>query len=362
MRLFKNENLQAEEFCKVFLDSSIKRPRYIFGIGEYAVKLHECLLEEISIDGFVDDIHEMDLFCNKPLIQSQALPSNALVIVVALMSPNIIHQRLNMLSVEHVHYVAFMRFSGLKLEVPIFWEGFDEDLQKNLVFYESLDSVFADNISQQTYRNIFNFRLTGDFKYLADFHENQKNQYFEPFLNLQVDDEVFADVGGFDGQTSLEFISRCSGYKAIHIFEPEVQNMQNLKLQFDEYENVYFYKCGLSNKTGELSMIASGSTSKVVENGKGDYQIQLNRLDALIDSSITFLKMDIEGAEHLAIEGAKGLIRKYQPKLAICVYHQGNDFRVIYEKVMSYNKNYTIYLRHYTEGIVETVMYFIPKN
>lgn len=361
MHLFQTKNLQAEQFCNNFLDSSLKRPRYIFGTGEYAIKLHERLLEEIFIDGFIDDIQQGDKFYNKPLIKSQALPSNALVIVVSLMSPNTIHQRLNIMDIEHVHYVAFMRFSGLNLEIPSFWKGFDKDLQAHLEFYENLHACFADEVSKKTYLNVFNFRLTGDFKYLVDFHENQKNQYFEPFLNLRADDEVFADVGGFDGQTSLEFIDRCPGYKGIHVFEPEVQNMRNLQLQFDEYEHICFYEYGLSNQAGELSMVASGSTSKVVENGKGDYQIQLNRLDALIDLPITFLKMDIEGAEQFAIEGAEGVIKKYHPRLAICVYHQGNDFRVIYEKIMSYNKNYRIYLRHYTEGIVETVMYFIPS-
>ena len=71
--------------------------------------------------------------------------------------------------------------------------------------------------------------------------------------------------------------------------------------------------------------------------------------------------MDIEGGEINAIEGAKNVIRKFTPKLAISVYHNLSDFWEIPFKVLQINKKYNIYLRHYTEGLAETVMFFIPK-
>ena len=69
--------------------------------------------------------------------------------------------------------------------------------------------------------------------------------------------------------------------------------------------------------------------------------------------------MDIEGAEENAIRGGEKLIKKYKPKLAICVYHQQRDFLKIPELILSYNSDYKIYLRHYTQGVFETVMYFV---
>ena len=70
--------------------------------------------------------------------------------------------------------------------------------------------------------------------------------------------------------------------------------------------------------------------------------------------------MDIEGAEVSAINGAKYLINKYHPKLAICVYHKATDIREVFKTVLNIRADYHVYLRHYTEGIYETVMYFIP--
>lgn len=48
------------------------------------------------------------------------------------------------------------------------------------------------------------------------------------------------------------------------------------------------------------------------------------------------------------------------PKIAISVYHKSSDFRKIPEQILSIRSDYKIYLRHYTESIYETVMFFIP--
>ena len=71
--------------------------------------------------------------------------------------------------------------------------------------------------------------------------------------------------------------------------------------------------------------------------------------------------MDIEGSESLAIQGAKETILKYHPRLAICVYHKGTDYIEIPKRVLEIRDDYDVFLRHYTEGINETVMFFMPQ-
>jgi len=44
----------------------------------------------------------------------------------------------------------------------------------------------------------------------------------------------------------------------------------------------------------------------------------------------------------------------------VCAYHKPDDLWKISEQVLSINKSYKVYLRHYTEGITETVLYFLP--
>lgn len=64
---------------------------------------------------------------------------------------------------------------------------------------------------------------------------------------------------------------------------------------------------------------------KIVDQEKEGCVIETVALDELIDERVTFLKMDIEGAEAEAIKGAKNIIQKDKPKLAICIYHKPND-------------------------------------
>jgi hypothetical protein len=72
--------------------------------------------------------------------------------------------------------------------------------------------------------------------------------------------------------------------------------------------------------------------------------------------------MDIEGWELNAIKGSKNHILNDSPKLAIAVYHRASDFITIPDLILSINSNYELYLRHYTSGWSESVMYFKPKS
>ena len=71
--------------------------------------------------------------------------------------------------------------------------------------------------------------------------------------------------------------------------------------------------------------------------------------------------MDLEGWELKALHGTKKHILENHPKLAISIYHNSADFRKVPEFILSLRDDYDLYLRHYSEGWSETVMYFIPK-
>ena len=79
------------------------------------------------------------------------------------------------------------------------------------------------------------------------------------------------------------------------------------------------------------------------------------------EERVTFIKMDIEGAELESLKGAgRIIIREQKPKLAICVYHKKEDIFDIPEYILSLNPKYKLYLRHYTLGEWDTVLYAIP--
>ncbi|NPA60305.1 MAG: FkbM family methyltransferase, partial [Epsilonproteobacteria bacterium] len=60
--------------------------------------------------------------------------------------------------------------------------------------------------------------------------------------------------------------------------------------------------------------------------GKGTQSVEVDTIDNILKERVDYIKMDIEGAEQDAIDGAKQSIKKYKPILAICIYHKAEDW------------------------------------
>lgn len=196
-----------------------------------------------------------------------------------------------------------------------------------------------------------------------------KIQYFDlPELkNHKTEDEVFVDAGAFDGQTSAMFVRWAENYKKILTLEPEPSNREKTKKTLEsigaEYEILPF---GAWDRPEQLSFVSGlNGASHVDDSGQDSFEkqitIQADRLDDLIHEKVSFIKMDIEGAEINALKGAEKIIKTYKPKLAICVYHKKEDIWEIPRLILSYVPEYKMYLRHYSLTKDETVLYCIPE-
>lgn len=63
-----------------------------------------------------------------------------------------------------------------------------------------------------------------------------------------------------------------------------------------------------------------------------------------------------------ALAGAKQLIKKYRPKLAISIYHKPEDILEVPEIILSYHPGYQLYMRHYSLAAFDTVLYAVPGS
>ena len=95
---------------------------------------------------------------------------------------------------------------------------------------------------------------------------------------------------------------------------------------------------------------------------EGACTIEVTTLDETVKEKVTFIKMDLESWEIKALEGCKQHITEDHPKLAISIYHSASDFWRVPEYILSLRQDYDVYLRHYTEGWSETVMFFLPNS
>lgn len=349
------ENAAARAFCEEFLHGS--KQRYIFGRNEYA----KSIAQAVEVDGFIDDFTSEQEFLGKPVLRVEDIPSNALVVSVVIGRPFTAENRLKSSCIHFLDYFAFKRYINNTRIAPVkFWDEFQIDFESHRDRYDWIYGLLQDAESRQTLSNIINFRLSSNLDYMRGYTDTQYRQYFEDFLALKSEGEIFVDVGCFDGYTSNYFIKQCSGYAAVHVFEPEPKNMVVVKEKLAGHPRIHFHPHGLSNQSQILRFNSQGSSSRISE--QGDMEIKVERLDDVLHEPFTFLKMDIEGAEMPAIEGAQQAITKYHPRLAISIYHRYDDLWKIPERVLSYRDDYEIFLRHYTEGVDETVMFFIPKK
>ena len=190
--------------------------------------------------------------------------------------------------------------------------------------------------------------------------EHLANEYFAPdIIKFEEAGEVFVDGGSYDFETSQFLLQRCN-VKKIFAFEPDKYNIPKVQRGIEESgcKNVVLYEKGLWNKTDTLCFSANGDMcSRVANGGSEDNKIEVVALDDVIDEKVTFIKMDIEGSELNALEGAKKIICKYRPKLAICIYHKHEDIIDIPAYIKSLVPEYKLYIRHYNTTQWDTILY-----
>jgi len=192
----------------------------------------------------------------------------------------------------------------------------------------------------------------------------EDNQYFVSIIPLSAND-VFVDCGAYDGQTTLEFFDNASGGYA-YVFEPDPWQHKVTKFKLKQVsENCTFFDIAVCNHVGEMTFktLKHGS-SKLFENG--DVTVKTSTLDVLLAGASrqpTFIKMDIEGAEIDALEGARKIISANKPKLAISCYHDLPNTHIweIPYWIISNFPNYKIFMRQHA-NYNETVCYAIDKR
>jgi hypothetical protein len=101
----------------------------------------------------------------------------------------------------------------------------------------------------------------------------------------------------------------------------------------------------VGEEDGYCSISTGASIAKTVE-ASANGIIPLTRLDTLLrDTEVTFLKADVEGNELQMLKGAKELIIRCKPKIAITVYHAQNDCWEIRDYVLSLVPEYQYQLK-----------------
>lgn len=190
-------------------------------------------------------------------------------------------------------------------------------------------------------------------------------QYFDPKIIRFQENEVFVDGGALNLSTSIGFAEECrrNGVRnfKIHAFEPDPVSYQRcLKVRktIPDME-LKLYDAGLWSEDTVLHFDATGNGSACVTQQETPISIKTVALDNCISDKVTFIKMDIEGAELEALKGGREIIKAYKPKLAVSVYHKKDDMTEIPAYLKALVPEYKLYFRHYSNSVYETVLYAV---
>ena len=348
--------MTPNEFYRRFV-SAEKIKRYAFGTNEFADNIN--LLA--PLDGFIDDYTDHTTRQGIPIIRLGDVEPHSLVVSCVTNSRPITALK-KLQDAGIVHYIDYLSFSeagnGSPRQIPVVTET-RLDYQEHKEEYQKIRQMLADPESTHAFDSIMSLRLKGDLQSMKEFKYTPQQQYFEPFYEF-TPEEVFVDGGGFDGATSKEFARRCPNYASIHFFEPTNKSMEIAKKNLVNLQNIFYHQVGLFNTADILSFDTnSGSACHISKTG--NQTIRVNSLDDAVPSPVTFIKLDLEGAELYALEGMRNHIRRDHPKLAVSVYHSPSHLWEVPKLILGVRTDYKIYLRHYTEGWAETFMFFIPE-
>ena len=148
------------------------------------------------------------------------------------------------------------------------------------------------------------------------------------------------------------------GYEYIYSFEPDPNSIDSCRQTFkDNNLKGEVFDRGLWNENTTLSFKADGNAASRISDA-GQVQIKTTTLDeVLAGRKVTFVKLDIEGAEYNALLGAKQTIQNWHPRLAVCLYHKLWDVFEIPALILEIQPDYKFALRQYRTDLGDTILY-----
>lgn len=184
------------------------------------------------------------------------------------------------------------------------------------------------------------------------------DQYFLDELIKYNGNEVYVDIGAFNGDTIKAFAKACPNYSHIFAFEPDESNFQELVAETSLYSNITYFNCLCSNENTFLNFIGHrGSLSAVSRTYLFDTKERFSvKLDSLRICP-SFIKIDTEGSEKEIILGAYDTIFRCSPRLAVCIYHKIEDLWDIPLYFHEHFPQYSLRIRHHSAYKTETVLY-----
>lgn len=367
------ELIETENCMEKFFNNYSNEKVVLFGAGFSMYKLLDKLLEQnINIVAICDNNENKqgEKITNKLEVisfnESMNLYPNAIYIIS---SHNYFWEIYNSLT----ETLPKNQVCNIDFECAHYFYGYEfkKYFIANIDNFGNIYNLFSDNESKELFIQVLKAHFTGERKEFDKAFSGNEDWYLFNNLLKPESDSTYIDCGAYDGDTILLFNKAAiNGYKKIIALEPDPDIQEKLKntITNNGIKNIDMLKIGAFNTCTKLYFEQNGVYSNITTEEKTNLspktiEIKVDCIDNIInDEKVDIIKMDIEGAEYFALDGAKGTILKNKPKLAICLYHNYEDFLRIPLLIHEMNNNYKFYLRHQSYGCTDTILFAIDNK
>ncbi|MBV8786784.1 MAG: FkbM family methyltransferase [Mycobacterium sp.] len=341
----------------------------IFGAGQNGRMVARILgLRGLRPAGFLDDTPEKSGAMVSGLPVRPVAPADGArsVVICSIYSPAVsyrtLNERITALGYRSISLFEFLR-AFAKEELPFYWLGPTSDLLESASEIEWLASRLRDDRSKQELLGHLKFRLRLDFAALpdpaplgCDFNPG----WFEFGL---------IDGGAYTGDTITHLTNRFSAGLLFGLgVEPDPANYAGLLRTIAACEEPLRSKlsganAALADKPGTMRFKGGArQASRLAADGADEVvTVTVDQLAEERGSPKVICKLDVEGAESAAIDGAQRLIRAGHVALAISVYHRPDDLWRIPQQIHAMNPSYSFTLRSHGHDGSDLMIYALPR-
>lgn len=248
---------------------------------------------------------------------------------------------------------------GVMKALPDFYRQNEINLQK---VYDFL----ADDASREVYAARIKALMTGDAGYLP---LSEHEEYYHPVVQPQYGD-IMLDGGVSDMVSVQKRFAQSVGEKGcVFGFEPIPDMAAAARKELAAFPQYHLQTAGLGETTEEVRFTYLRDSSHIAAHDSGEKNSVLCQMTSIDDfvrkhwlSRVNCIKLDVEGAEMLALIGGRETILKNHPKLIVCLYHKPSDMIDIPLYVRKLSDKYALHIAHSSCLFTDTILYAIARS
>lgn len=338
----------------------------IWGIGQAGQLIYASLKKNDIICSYFIDSNPQNIgteCCGVPVCSKESMQKDDVIVVAANVKYGI-HEQLKKRGIRFV-YIDPISLLFYNKEDPYYVKN---EIIRHQCEIDQVYSMLTDSVSKQVYYNTLLHRAIHDLSLIWAIYD--ENQYFGNRI-IQTVSGNFVDCGAYQGDTLTQFMQQIEKRQYKYFaFEADKENYASLTELYKKNRwNVTAYNLGVWDRedclyfeNDVLSDAAVGG--KIVKSPRdGIVMVEANSLDQVLkNQKIDFIKMDIEGAELKALEGARGIIERDRPQLAISAYHQLSHLWEVPLLINKMEPAYNLYFAHHMWNQADTVCYALIKK